>query len=136
MQFTPFISNAGPNLAIAVFTVADRCPRKLSRLAVAGAGVATWQVLWLGQYLHPAQGQGDAVQALAAAAGWVAGDMVRSQRIYRCRLELESVRREAGREARVRAEERLSLSREVHDVVSHSLSVIAVRSGVAGLLLT
>jgi CRP/FNR family cyclic AMP-dependent transcriptional regulator len=35
----------------------------------------------------------------------------------------------------VRAEERLRLSREVHDVVSHSLSMIAVRSGVARLLL-
>ena len=34
-----------------------------------------------------------------------------------------------------RAEERLRLSRDVHDVVSHSLSMIAVRSGVARLLI-
>ncbi len=135
VQFTPFISNAGPNLAIAVFTAADRCPRKLSLPVALGAALATCQVLRLGLYLHPAQGQGDAVQALAAVVGWVAGDAVRSQRTYRSRLELEAARREAEREARVRAEERLRLSREVHDVVSHSLSVIAVRSGVARLLL-
>jgi len=135
VHFTPWVSNAGPNLAIAVFTVADRRPRKLSLLAALGSAVAIWAVLPLGFYLHPAQGEGDAVQAAAAVLGWVAGDAVRSRRTYRERLELEARRRDAEREGRVRAEERLRLSREVHDVVSHSLSVIAVRSGVARLLL-
>jgi len=135
VQFTPFVSNAGPNLAIAVFTLADRRSRTLSLPVALGAAIATWGVLRLGLYMHPAQGE-DAVQAAAVVTGWATGDALQRRRTYRRRLELEERRREAEREGRVRAEERLRLSREVHDVVSHSLSVIAVRSGVARLLLT
>ena len=134
VRFTPFVSNAGPSFAIAVFSVADRCPRRSSLVAAIVAAVATWAVLPLGVRLHPGQGQ-DAVQLVAAIPAWVAGDIVRVRRRYRQRLELESRRRAAEHEGRVRAEERLRLSRDVHDVVSHSLSVIAVRSGVARLLL-
>jgi signal transduction histidine kinase len=134
VRFTPFVSNAGPNFAIAVFTVADRCDRRSSLTATLLAGLATWAVLPLGIHLHPGQDQ-DAVQAVAAIPAWLAGDIVRARRIYRRRLELETHRRAAEKEGRARAEERLRLSRDVHDVVSHSLSMIAVRSGVARLLL-
>jgi signal transduction histidine kinase len=136
VRFTPFVSNAGPNLAIAVFTAADRCDRRSSLLATITAGLVTWAAvaLALGIHLHPGQGQ-DAVQAIAAIPAWLAGDMVRTRRIYRQRLELETRRRAAEQEGRARAEERLRLSRDVHDVVSHSLSMIAVRSGVARLLI-
>jgi signal transduction histidine kinase len=134
VRFTPFVSNAGPNLAIAVFTVADRCQRRLSLPAAVAAVLATSAVFPLGAWLHPGQDQ-DAVQLLAAIPAWMAGDMVRVRRGYRQRLGQETSDRAADREARARAEERLRLSREVHDVVSHSLSTIAVRSGVARLLL-
>ena len=112
VRFTPFVSNAGPNFAIAVFTVADRCPRRSSLVAAIVAAVATWAVLPLGVRLHPGQGQ-DAVQLVAAVPAWVAGDIVRVRRRYRQRLELESRRRAAEQEGRVRAEERLRLSRDV-----------------------
>jgi signal transduction histidine kinase len=134
VRFTPFVSNAGPDLAIAVFTAADRCRRRSSLTAALAAGLVTWAVLPLGIGLHPGQDQ-DAVQLAAVIVAWAAGDMVRVRRSYRQRLEQESRHRAADREARARAEERLRLSRDVHDVVSHSLSTIAVRSGVARLLL-
>ena len=67
--------------------------------------------------------------------GWFIGDAVRTRRLYRQRLARESDRQAGETEARIRAEERLRLSRDVHDVVSHSLSMIAVRSGVARLVL-
>jgi signal transduction histidine kinase len=134
VRFTPFVSNAGPNFVIAVFTAADRCDRGRSLTATVTAGLATWAVLPLGIHLHPGQGQ-DAVQLLVAIPAWIAGDTVRVRRSYRRRLEFEARRRDAEKEGRVRAEERLRLSRDVHDVVSHSLSTIAVRSGVARLLL-
>ena len=98
------------------------------------AVLATWLILPLGIYLHKGQDQ-DAVQLIAAIPAWLAGDMVRARRRYRQRLEIETRRQAEEKEGRVRAEERLRLSREVHDVVSHSLSMIAVRSGVARLLL-
>ena len=134
VRFTPLVRNAGPNFAIAVFTAADCCDRRSSLTVTLLATLATWAVLPLGLHLHPGQGQ-DAVQAAAAVPAWLAGDMVRARRLYRQRLELETQRRVAEKEGRARAEERLRLSRDVHDVVSHSLSMIAVRSGVARLLL-
>jgi signal transduction histidine kinase len=67
--------------------------------------------------------------------GWFLGDAVRCRRRYAAALAREAGRQAAEAEARIRAEERLQLSRDVHDVVSHSLSMIAVRSGVARLVL-
>jgi signal transduction histidine kinase len=134
VRFTPFVSNGGPNLAIAVFTAADRCARRPSLAAAIAAAAVTWAVLPLGISLHPGQDQ-DAFLLFTVIPAWAVGDMVRVRRGYRQRLEQESRHRAADREARARAEERLRLSRDVHDVVSHSLSTIAVRSGVARLLL-
>lgn len=134
VQFTPFVSSAGPNLAIAIFTVADRYDRRTSLLAYAVGALATWGALGLGIYLHPGLDQ-DAVQAGAMIPGWFLGDAVRTRRNYRRALARQSERQLAQTEARIRAEERLRLSRDVHDVVSHSLSMIAVRSGVARLVL-
>jgi signal transduction histidine kinase len=135
VRFTPWVSNAGPNLAIAVFTAADRERRQVSLAVSVLAGVATWAVLPLAMHvLHRGQGQ-DAVQLIAIVPAWLAGDAVRARRTYRQHLEAERRRRTAEATGRARAEERLRLSREVHDVVSHSLSMIAVRSGVARMLL-
>jgi signal transduction histidine kinase len=95
----------------------------------------TWAVLGLGIYLHPGLVQ-DAVQAEVMIHGWFFGDAVSTRRNYRRTLASQAELQAAQTEARIRAEERLRLSRDVHDVVSHSLSMIAVRSGVARLVLT
>ena len=134
VAFTPFVSNAGPNLAIAAFTAADRAPRRSSLTAAALAGAATWASLPVALHLHPANDQ-DAVQLIAVLLAWPAGDMVRALREYRRQL-LSVEHSRAAEELRLaRAEERLRLSREVHDVVSHSLSAIAVQAGVARVVL-
>jgi signal transduction histidine kinase len=134
VSFTPFISNAGPNLAIAVFTAADRSRPRWSLAAAAAAAVVTWALTLVAVHLHPQHGQ-DAVQLLAVVLAWPAGGAVRAIRGYRLELQLLE-RRRATEELRLaRAEERLRLSREVHDVVSHSLSTIAVQAGVARLVL-
>ncbi|MDR3035701.1 MAG: histidine kinase dimerization/phosphoacceptor domain-containing protein, partial [Kitasatospora sp.] len=134
VAFTPFVSNAGPNLAIADFTAADRSPRRWSLTAAGVAGAATWASLPLAIHLHPHHDQ-DAVQLIAVILGWLAGDMTRAIRGYRQQLQLEQRRRAVEELQLARAEERLRLSREVHDVVSHSLSTIAVQAGVARLVL-
>jgi signal transduction histidine kinase len=134
VAFTPFVSNAGPNLAIAVFTAADRSPRVWSLTAAVVAGVATWASLPVAIHLHPHHDQ-DAVQLVAVALAWLGGDMMRAMRGYRQQLQLVQRRRAVEELQLARAEERLRLSREVHDVVSHSLSAIAVQAGVARLVL-
>lgn len=134
VQFTPLVSSAGPALAVAVFTAADRCDRWSSLAVMITAAVATWLVLGPAIWIHHGVDQ-DAVQALVAIPAWIAGDMVRVRRGYQQRLAAEIRGRTADAAARNQAEERLRLSREVHDVVSHSLATIAVRSGVARLLI-
>jgi signal transduction histidine kinase len=67
------------------------------------------------------------------AATWLLGHFVGVRRLYVLQLEertaeLEQAREELARRAVV--EERLRLARELHDVVAHAMSVIAVQSGV------
>ena len=64
----------------------------------------------------------------SARASW-------SSSTARRQLQLVQRRRAVEELQLARAEERLRLSREVHDVVSHSLSTIAVHHGVARLVL-
>ncbi|HEX3567278.1 MAG TPA: sensor histidine kinase [Acidimicrobiales bacterium] len=73
-----------------------------------------------------------------AAATWFIGDSVRSRRAYMAGLaeqEAQRQRQEMQQAERSIAEERLQIARELHDVVAHSLSVIAVQSAVGGHVL-
>jgi signal transduction histidine kinase len=133
VAFTPFVSNAGPNLAIAVFTAAGLGRRPWALTAAVVAGAATWASLPIALHLRPHHDQ-DAVQLVAVIVGWLAGDLARALREYRQQLQLVHSRRAVEELRLARAEERLRLSREVHDVVSHSLSAIAVQAGVARLV--
>jgi len=61
---------------------------------------------------------------VSLAGAWVAGRLVRSRREANARL--------AGEIAHAAAvEERLRISRELHDIIGHSLSLIAVKATVA-----
>lgn len=130
--FTPFVSNAGPALGIAAFTVADRLPRAVSFWATA-ASVALVSAADLA-VTHPGV-ERDAVQLIIAAAGWLLGSVLRARRQADERLRAARAESAAEAERRIRAEERLRISADVHDVVSHTLSMIAVRSGVARVVL-
>ncbi|MEU1745623.1 sensor histidine kinase [Micromonospora arida] len=132
--FTVFHSNAGPALAIAVLTVADRLPRAVSlRVGVAAVGLVTAAEL-IAMQLHPATGQ-NAIQLVLAIPAWLVGYAFGSRRQAERRLRMEEEERAREAERRVRAEERVRVSADVHDIVSHTLSMIAVRSGVARMVL-
>ncbi|MFC5665898.1 sensor histidine kinase [Kitasatospora misakiensis] len=62
---------------------------------------------------------------LVAGGGWAAGFAVRMRRAG-------EADRAARRTERAIVDERLRIARELHDIVSHSLSLIAVKAGVAG----
>ncbi|WP_433389325.1 sensor histidine kinase [Micromonospora sp. KLBMP9576] len=132
--FTVFQSNAGPALGIAVLTVADRLPRAMSlRVAAAAVGLVTVAEVTAMQ-LHPATGQ-NAIQLMLAVPAWLIGYAFGTRRQAERRLRIEAEERTREAERRVRAEERVRVSADVHDIVSHTLSMIAVRSGVARMVL-
>jgi signal transduction histidine kinase len=62
--------------------------------------------------------------ALTAVVAWLAGDSVRRARQYAERLRAHAV-------AEAVAAERLRISRELHDMVAHSIGIIALQAGAA-----
>jgi signal transduction histidine kinase len=78
------------------------------------------------------------IDCLTVAAAWWLGDATRRRQeaIGAAReraVELERAREELARRAVV--EEQLRIARELHDVVAHSMSIIAVQSGVGAHVL-
>jgi signal transduction histidine kinase len=75
-----------------------------------------------------------AATAIGAGVAWVVGDRTRTRRAYLTQLEERTARleRERAEHSRRAAEaERNRLARELHDVVAHNVSVIAVQAGAA-----
>jgi signal transduction histidine kinase len=121
----------------------------LAVYGVAAAPASRWAAAWVGAAVATLEAGallaaggpdwGTALMVLAlAAAGWLAGENTRSRRAHLADVLERSAEREREREQRARqagAEERLRIARELHDVVAHAMSIVAVRSGVARMVL-
>jgi signal transduction histidine kinase len=117
----------GPAALVAVFTVASACDRRRSLLATGAATASMALIVSVsGAHIETIVANG-----IAFAVAWFIGDRMRASRTRA--EEAEQTRDEATREA-VR-DERLRIARELHDVVAHALSVIAVQSGTGRLVL-
>jgi signal transduction histidine kinase len=120
----------GLAILVAVYSVAAYGSRW-----VALAGLAGVEVTLVVVQLTPGRtGVGTLVGNLGGvAAAWVLGHFAHNYRSYAARLEERTAELERAREelaCRAVVEERLRLARELHDVVAHAMSVIAVQSGV------
>jgi signal transduction histidine kinase len=74
------------------------------------------------------------VVTFGSGVAWVVGDRTRTRRAYLAQLEERAARLEREQEERSRRaadDERNRIARELHDVVAHNVSVIAVRAGAA-----
>jgi signal transduction histidine kinase len=82
---------------------------------------------------HPGAWGSFTLGALTAAS-WVLGYALRTRRDYVAELRDRAVRLEAAegeRAARAVVDERLRIARELHDVIGHSISLIAIQSEAA-----
>jgi signal transduction histidine kinase len=127
----------GLGILIYVYSVAALRPRRVSL-----AGLAATEAMLVLVFLVRPRALGDRstllVDGVMVAAAWLLGDGTRRRQeaVATAReraAELERAREELARRAVV--EERLRIARELHDVVAHSMSIIAVQSGVGAHVL-
>ncbi len=122
-------------LIVAMYTVATRRPR-LESLRAALLVVALNAAIVLGEYIAGNWGTlGDVVfYAVLVGAAWAVGDNIGTRRAYLAGLVERAERLERENEIatqRAALEERARIARELHDVVAHHVSAIAVQAGAA-----
>jgi signal transduction histidine kinase len=115
-----------PLALLPVYSAAAELPPRRARLVLAGSVVLGA----LGATLSP--GPTDVGVPALLISAWMLGSYVGSRRTYTAALEkknrlLEQAQLDLADQAV--AEERLRIARELHDVVAHTMSVVAVHAG-------
>ncbi len=128
------VVNESLGALVALFTVAEQYDRRVSVmavLAVAGAFAAVI-IVRAGSQVAVA---GFFQTMLSVGIVWALGDWARTRRRYSTAIEENARLQEADREERARRavqDERERIARELHDIVTHHVSVIVIQAG-AGL---
>ena len=144
-----FSSSPVPPLAVAfvLYLIALRFPRPetlwllAGTLLVTAAGLTVFAVTRHGGYGTGTIGKAAGLlleSGLLVTVAWLIGYSVRQQRGQAADRREQAERRAREQLAeirRARSEERLQISRELHDVVAHAMSLIAVQAGVASYVI-
>ncbi|NEA63249.1 sensor histidine kinase [Streptomyces sp. SID12488] len=126
-----------PGLGLAFYSVAARCPRRVVAKCAAGSLLV---LLWGTRLAEPGIGLLSVVfVTVTVAVLWVTGDRScrLAERGERLAVLSEQLRLEQEEKAqRAVMAERMSIARELHDVVAHHVSAISVQTGLAGYVFT
>ena len=120
-----------PVVVLPIYTAASVLPQRRARWLLAAAVVIGLWTTTLGP------GPTDPVVPALMVSAWLLGNYVGSRRAYTAELEYKNRQLEQARlelADRAVAEERLRIARELHDVVAHSLSVVALHAGTARMV--
>lgn len=124
----------GPAILVAIYTVASRRPSRVSVPLVGGAAV----VMAVALAATGVRGDTWAGNVVVFGVVWLLGDGMR--RAWQRAAEEEARSAELARNRdevarRAVAEERVRIARELHDVVAHAMSVIAVQAGTGRMVM-
>ena len=120
----------GPGILIAVYTVGAAEERPRSLLALVVVELVMLILIFVGPSFPDYSSL--ALFTLLIGAAWFLGDVVRRWRTAAIQHEQRAVELAAAREELARravSEERLRIARELHDVVAHSMTVVALQAG-------
>ena len=126
-----------PFVALPLYSVVVQNDRRTSLATLLGVEVLLLGALGVAALQGPI-GAGSSFSIVVAGATWIVADSVRGRRAHQTGLALQVEQRrhqEAERAQNTLIEERLQIARELHDIIAHSLSVIAVQSAVGGHVL-
>src|SRR3954453_11347199 len=119
-------------VVVSLYTIAAYCERTVStRAALLTGATLPLPLLIVADFaIDPA------LLPLGLTAGaWLLGDNLRTRRAYLGELEAKAVRLEREREEeahRAVAREQARIARELHDVISHNVSVMVVQAAAGG----
>jgi signal transduction histidine kinase len=122
-------------LAVALYTVVTRSDRHTSLLIAGSITAINALALLIGVPFGRTDVAGDLFgTTVLTIASWSVGENIRTRRAYLAQLEERARRLEAEREEnaqRAVRDERTRIARELHDVVAHHVSAIAVQAAAA-----
>ncbi|MCL1872055.1 MAG: histidine kinase [Promicromonosporaceae bacterium] len=125
--FGAFDASTVVAVAVAVFTAVQHVPRRVATLVVTGVVLVVAGCAFAG-------GGWQTQHVLVVLLGAALGEAARSQREQLTEARERAERAEATRDAIARrrvAESRLSIARDLHDVVGHQIAVINLHAGAA-----
>jgi signal transduction histidine kinase len=115
---------SGLGILVAIYTIGERLDRRLS-LGLTALTAVLVAVLFIGHAGFVVALQSLIQTELIVGVAWLLGDASRIRRLYTIALEEQA----QERTRRAIVEERERIARELHDIVTHHVSVIVIQAG-------
>jgi signal transduction histidine kinase len=115
---------SGLGILVAIYTIGERLDRRLS-LGLTALSAVLVAVLFVGHAGLVVALQSLIQTELILGVAWLLGDASRIRRLYTIALEEQA----QERTRRAIVEERERIARELHDIVTHHVSVIVIQAG-------